>query len=583
MKKIVIIGSGYMVLITGAYLAEMGNEVTCLDINNHKKSDLSARQFPIKEPDLENLVKRGLQTGRLAYTTSYEQAMRDAEICFLALPTSSLPDESCDHSFVFRSATEFAKHLTDYLIVVNKSTPSAAIIEKAQKTIQRALKVVIIGSGYVGLVTGACLAEMGNKVTCLDIDHNKIDLLSSGQIPFYEPGLEDLVKRGLQAERLIFTTSYEKAMEDAEICFLALPTPPLPDGSCDYSFVFQAATEVAKHLTDYLIIVNKSTIPVGTTEEVRKTIQRILDQRTLSLPFDVVSNPEFLQEGTAIHNCLNPDRIILGVDSKRAQETLETLYAPFQDRIQVMDIPSAELAKYAANAMLATRISFMNYLSGLCEKVGGNIEEVRKAVGADPRIGSDYLLPGIGFGGSCLRKDVDALCAIAEEHDYPSAFFRSILEINDVQKKWFFQKILSYFGTLKGKTLAIWGLSFKPHTDDMRQAPSLDLIRMCAEHGAHLQLFDPIALPNAKRLLLNVPHLQFCETAYEAAKGADGMILVTEWPDFKKVDLSSILELMQGTAFFDGRNFFDMEQMEHLGFDYFCVGKKTGPLRERVE
>ncbi len=443
-------------------------------------------------------------------------------------------------------------------------------------------KITIIGSGYVGLVTGACLAEMGNLVTCLDVDREKIEALNTGKIPFFEPGLEELVKRGIEAKRLQFTTSYERALSGTKICFLALPTPSRSDGSCDDSYVLEAAKELAKHLHEYLIVVNKSTIPVGTTDRVRNVIQKELEDRKIEAPFDVVSNPEFLQEGSAIHNCMHPDRIILGVESVRAQKVLEELYSPFREVIQVMDIPSAELSKYAANAMLATRLSFMNHLAGLCEKIGGNIDCVRKAIGADPRIGERYLLPGIGFGGSCLPKDVDALCAIAEEHDHPSDFFRLILDINASQKHKFFQKTLSYFGSLEGKTLAIWGLSFKPNTDDMREAPSLDLIRMCSESGAALRLFDPVAMQKAKKHLADKSNLQFCMDEYDAAKGADAIILVTEWPEFQSVDFNKVGILMHNKAVFDGRNLYDMHEMKTLGFDYFCIGKSAEQTKEPI-
>ncbi|NGX47610.1 MAG: UDP-glucose 6-dehydrogenase TuaD [Chlamydiae bacterium] len=443
-------------------------------------------------------------------------------------------------------------------------------------------KITIIGSGYVGLVTGACLAEMGNLVTCLDIDQEKINSLLAGKIPFFEPGLEELVKRAVAAGRLTFTISYEQALHNAELCFLALPTPSHPDGSCDYSYVFKATAELAKHITDYLIIINKSTIPVGTTGKVREIIEDVLDQRGIDIPFDVVSNPEFLQEGTAIHNCMNPDRIILGLDSQRAQKVLQQLYAPFKDQIQIMDIPSAELSKYAANAMLAMRLSFMNHLAGLCEKVGGNIEQVRQALGADPRIGHRYLQAGIGFGGSCLPKDVDALCAIAKDHGHSPDFFRMILEVNEQQKKAFFQKILSHFGSLEGKTFAIWGLSFKPNTDDLREAPSLDLIKMLTESGAALRLFDPIAMSNAKKILGNSSQLKFCQDEYDAAQQTDAIILITEWPEFRSVDFSKLGVLMRNKVLFDGRNLYDMHEMENLGFEYFCIGKTKQPAKQWI-
>jgi len=439
-------------------------------------------------------------------------------------------------------------------------------------------QVTIIGTGYVGLVTGACLAEMGNQVTCLDVDDEKITQLNSGKVPFFEPGLEELVKRGRLAKRLCFTTSYEDALKGAELCFLALPTPSNEDGSCDYRYVFAAAQKLAKHIDDGVLIINKSTIPVGTTEKVRKKIREALADRAVE--FDVVSNPEFLQEGSAIYNCMNPDRIILGVENPRSQKLLEQLYAPFIEKIQVMDIASAELAKYAANAMLATRLSFMNHLSGLCEKVGADIDQVRRAIGSDPRIGDKYLQPGIGFGGSCLPKDVDALCAIAQEHGHSSDFFRMILEVNEEQKRAFFEKIEGHFGDLSNLTFAIWGLSFKPNTDDLRQAPSLTLISMLREKGANLRLFDPIAMDQAKKQIENASELTFCVDEYDAAQGADAILLITEWPEFQSVDFQKIGSLVRNKVVFDGRNLYSSSELEQLGFEYYCIGKPAKQVLE---
>jgi UDPglucose 6-dehydrogenase len=432
-------------------------------------------------------------------------------------------------------------------------------------------QVTIIGTGYVGLVTGACLAEMGNQVTCLDVDEEKVQKLISGSVPFFEPGLEELVKRGLHAKRLRFTTSYADALKGAELCFLALPTPSREDGSCDYRYVFSAVESLAPHLEDEAIVVNKSTIPVGTTQKVRQKIAAAIGERKLT--FEVVSNPEFLQEGCAVFNCMNPDRIILGVESDWALKVLQQLYAPFREKLLVMDIPSAELAKYAANAMLATRLSFMNHLAGLCEKVGGDIDQVRLAIGSDPRIGDKYLLPGLGFGGSCLPKDVDALSAIASEHDHPSGFYQMILEINENQKKAFVTKVEAHFGSLEGKTLAIWGLSFKPNTDDLREAPSLTIIELLREKGATLRLFDPIAMEAAKKQLPNADALYFAEDEYDVVKGTDALLLITEWPEFQSVDFQKIGALMRSKVLFDGRNLYSVKEMEELGFEYACIGK----------
>lgn len=435
-------------------------------------------------------------------------------------------------------------------------------------------KIAVIGCGYVGLVTGAWFAEMGNHVICVDIDDEKIDALKRGDIPFFEPGLAEMVKRGITAGRLFFTQSYDEALSDALICFLALPTPSNDDGGCNHEYVLEAAKTIAHKMQGDLIIANKSTIPVGTTREVHGIIAEILTKREKHFSFDVVSNPEFLQEGSAITNCMDPDRIILGVESDWAKDILLRLYTPYLERIQIMDIESAELCKYGANAMLALRISFMNAFSGLCEKVGGNIDAIRRAIGSDPRIGNRYLSAGIGFGGSCLPKDVSALCAIARENDYDTSFFEAILDVNESQKRRFFEKILRYFGSLQGKTLAIWGLSFKPNTDDLREAPSLDLINMCLSEGAHLRLFDPVAMPKARPLFETQTSVCFCNDEYIAATGADAIVVVTEWPEFRSVDFDKIGVLMRNRVVFDGRNLYQEKALDESGFDYVSIGKK---------
>ncbi|NGX37373.1 MAG: UDP-glucose 6-dehydrogenase TuaD, partial [Chlamydiae bacterium] len=350
------------------------------------------------------------------------------------------------------------------------------------------MKITMIGTGYVGLVTGACLAEMGNQVICLDIDREKIDSLQAGKLPFYEPGLKELVKRNTQANRLHFTGQYSEAIPGCDICFLALPTPSNQDESCDLSYVEKAAKQLAEIMDNYLVVVNKSTVPVGTSERVKQTIQETLDARGVQIPFDIVSNPEFLREGSAIEDCMQPDRILLGVNQSKAAKIMQELYAPFLERILIMDIPSAELAKYAANAMLAARLSLINDLASLCEKLGANIDAVRDALAHDDRIGPQYLNPGIGFGGSCLPKDMKALRAMAKTHNHPTDFFDSILEINQRQRENFFEKIRSHFDRTKGKTLALWGLSFKPGTDDLREAPSLYFIQKCLVQGISLRL-----------------------------------------------------------------------------------------------
>lgn len=420
-------------------------------------------------------------------------------------------------------------------------------------------KITIIGCGYVGLVTGACLAEMGNFVTCLDIDEQKIESLLRGKVPFYEPGLSELVKH----QKLFFTTSYRDALKECEICFLALPTPSNADGSCDLSFVFDATRKLKSHLNGYTVIVNKSTVPVGTS----KKVAEILD----GLDVDIASNPEFLQEGSAIYNFRNPDRIILGVESKKAEKCLMELYEPFADLLQVMDITSAELSKYAANAMLATRLSFMNHLSLLCEKVGADIDCVREAIGADPRIGDQFLFPGVGFGGSCLPKDVSALLAISKEVDHPSDLLQAVLEINEEQKKQFFQKVKTHFGSLSGKTIAILGLSFKPNTDDIREAPSLDIIQMALEEGAFVRVFDPIAKPL-------LPDCTSCKDEYEAAMGANAAILITQWPQFQSINFAKLGMLMKEKVFFDGRNFIESKKLDSAGFFSYRIGKPSNQV-----
>ncbi len=437
-------------------------------------------------------------------------------------------------------------------------------------------KITIIGTGYVGLVTGACLAEMGNLVTCLDIDQEKISSLKVGNLPFYEPGLKELVHKGIASTRLQFTDQYTQAIPGTEICFFALPTPSKSDESCDLDYILLAAKQVAEVMNNYLVIVNKSTVPVGTGERLRG---ELLKHQPSPIPFDIVSNPEFLREGTAVNDCMHPDRILLGIDSKNAEQQMKELYAQYLDQVMVMDIPSAELAKYAANTMLATRISLMNELAGLCEKLGADIESVRIAMGADERIGTRYLSPGIGFGGSCLPKDVKALRSTAKQNDHPCTFFDSILEINERQRKHFFDKIMRHFGSLKGITLGIWGLAFKPDTDDLREAPSLYLIEKFLEAGANLRIYDPVSMPKAKKFLKN-DEIQFCEDASDAAEEVDALILVTEWSEFQTADFKKIGPLMKQKILFDGRNQYKEMEMEELGFTYFRIGKT--PSRELV-
>ncbi len=440
------------------------------------------------------------------------------------------------------------------------------------------MHILIIGTGYVGLVSGACFAEMGHTVIGLDIDAEKIQKLHQGVIPIYEPGLEELVKRNLKEKRLTFTTDYKKGVNEADVCFIAVPTPSREDGSCDTSYVETAARSVAEAMNSYKIIVNKSTVPVGTAALVAKTINATLKKRGIEVPFDVVSNPEFLKEGAAIQDCLKPDRIIIGADTPKALEAMKELYSAFtlsHDRIITMDVLSAEMTKYAANAMLATRISFMNEIAEICKKVGANVNEVRKGIGSDSRIGYSFLYPGIGYGGSCFPKDIRALIAKAREVDVDPSIMEAVDRVNIRQKKLLGKKMINYFssrGGLKGKTIAVWGLSFKPDTDDMREAPSMEFIAQLLKEGAHLRLFDPVAIPNAQKLLQGTKAITWCANEMEAAYGADAIALMTEWKQFRLVDFKPIKDSMKGLAFFDGRNQYKPFDMKARGFDYISIG-----------
>jgi UDPglucose 6-dehydrogenase len=445
------------------------------------------------------------------------------------------------------------------------------------------MNILVIGAGYVGLVSAACLAEMGHRVICLDIDEKKIVSLNKGVIPIYEPGLEELVLRNGKAGRLSFTSAYPEAIAACQICIIAVATPEAPDGSCDLRFIFSAAQSIGRHLDGYRLVVIKSTVPVGTTEQVGLLIQEELNKRGLSHPFDMVSNPEFLKEGSAIADCLKPERIILGVDSQKAREEMRSLYTPFtmnHDRMIFMTIRSAEMTKYAANAMLATRISFMNELANLCEKVGANIHDVRIGIGSDSRIGYQFLYAGVGYGGSCFPKDLRALQIMAKQADASSHLIDAVEHINQKQKLRLLEKIKAYFkGELKGRTIAIWGLAFKPNTDDMREAPSLALIRALVEEGIALRLYDPIAMDSARNALASISFppeskdlLTYCDTEFEAAEGADAIALVTEWKQFRFLDLGQIRKSMKGKGFFDGRNQYKPDDMKEKGFDYHAIG-----------
>ncbi|MEM8727859.1 MAG: UDP-glucose/GDP-mannose dehydrogenase family protein [Chlamydiota bacterium] len=439
------------------------------------------------------------------------------------------------------------------------------------------MEILVIGVGYVGLVTGSCFAEMGHHVTCSDIDKVKIDRLNKGEIPFYEPGLKELVSRNASAKRLRFTTGYEAA-KTAAVIFIVVGTPPKKGDGVDLNQVEVATRSVIRHLSQYTVIVNKSTVPVGTTRKLKQLIRDFLVEKGVEIPFDIVACPEFLKEGSAIDDCMKPDRIIIGSDSEKAARILKRLYSSFtlnHDRVLMMDIESAELTKYASNAMLASRISFMNELAGICEKVGANINHVRLGMSEDPRIGYHFLYAGAGYGGSCFPKDIRALCATAKDLGCETPLLRAVDTVNEKQKNHFSRRISDYFskkGGVRGKTIAIWGLAFKPDTDDMREAPSLTLIHSLLKQGGNLRLYDPIAMDNGKKELQGKKQIHFCLNEYQAALNADAIVLMTEWKQFRFVNLKTVLTKMRGRAFFDGRNQYHPKEMALKGFHYVGVG-----------
>jgi len=431
------------------------------------------------------------------------------------------------------------------------------------------MKITVVGTGYVGLVTGTCLAETGNHVCCVDIDERKVNKLRSGQITIYEPGLEKLFERNLKEERLSFTTSLEEGLQDAEIVFLALPTPPGEDGSADLRYVLGVAEQMGKLLSDYKIIIDKSTVPVGTAEKVYAAIAK-----NYSGEFDVVSNPEFLREGVAVEDFMKPDRIVIGTTSERAQGLLTELYGPYVRQgnpIIFMDERSAELTKYAAIAFLATKISFMNEIAQMCERLGADVDMVRKGMGSDERIGKRFLFPGIGYGGSCFPKDVKALVHSAREVKYDFQILNAVTGVNEKQKSHLVSKIKRYFGALKGKHFAIWGLAFKPNTDDIREAPALEIIGALLEEGASVTAFDPEAMSNVKNILGD--RISYAETQYDCLERADALIIATEWNEFRTPDFEKINTLMKDAVIFDGRNVFDVQTMEKKGFHYESIGR----------
>ncbi len=439
------------------------------------------------------------------------------------------------------------------------------------------MKIAIVGSGYVGLVTGTCFAEVGIDVVCVDIDQKKIENLKNGIIPIYEPGLEEMVHRNTKKGRLQFTTSIAEALEDCEVLFSAVGTPPDEDGSADLQYVLSVARDCGKHMKDYLLVVTKSTVPVGTALKVKAAIQQELDKRGVNIPFDVASNPEFLKEGAAIDDFLKPDRIVIGLDSPRAEELMRSLYKPFTlngHPVIFMDITSAEMTKYAANSMLATKISFMNDIANLCEIVGADINMVRKGIGSDSRIGNKFIYPGIGYGGSCFPKDVKALISTAEEYNYELRVLKAVEAVNYSQKSALFNKAMKFFnGDLKGKTIAVWGLSFKPQTDDMREAPSLVIIKKLLDAGAKVKAYDPVAMKEASHTLGN--SITYADDQYEALIDADCLMLVTEWPEFKFPNFKIMRKLLNQPVIFDGRNIYDAAEMKRNEFTYFCIGVDT--------
>lgn len=438
------------------------------------------------------------------------------------------------------------------------------------------MKVTVYGSGYVGLVTGTCLAQVGNDVVCVDVDENKIDRLNKGEIPIYEPGLEDMVHANVKAGRLQFTTDAKMATEHGLFQFIAVGTPPDEDGSADLQYVLAVAETIGTHMNEYRIVIDKSTVPVGTADKVREKMLETQKKLGKVIEFDVVSNPEFLKEGDAIQDFMSPDRIIIGTDNVRTTELLRTLYAPFNrnhERLVPMDIRSAELTKYAANAMLATKISFMNELANLAEILGANIEKVRVGIGADPRIGYHFIYPGCGYGGSCFPKDVQALEKTSGEVGYNAELLKAVEAVNKRQKQVLFNKVSRHYNDdLKGKTFAVWGLSFKPKTDDMREAPSRTLMEQLWESGAKVRAFDPEAMDETKRIYGDRDDLELCENGNDCLEGADALFIVTEWTQFRSPDFEHIKSTLKDPVIFDGRNLYDPELLEKSGITYYAIG-----------
>ena len=437
------------------------------------------------------------------------------------------------------------------------------------------MKIVVVGTGYVGLVTGTCLAETGMDVTCIDIDKEKIEKLNKGIIPIWEPGLEEMVSRNVEKGRLHFSTELKDCLEDVEVVFSAVGTPPDEDGSADLQYVISVAREVGKYMDHYMVIVTKSTVPIGTAKKVKAAIQEELDKRGLKIPFDVASNPEFLKEGDAIDDFLKPDRIVIGVESEEAEKIMTRLYKPFllnNHPIFFMDIPSAEMTKYAANSMLATKISFMNDIANLCEIVGADINSVRKGIGSDSRIGNKFIYPGVGYGGSCFPKDVKALIMTSDQNKHSLEVLKAVEDVNDRQKLVLFNKVSNHFnGDLKGKTFAVWGLSFKPNTDDMREAPSLVIIGKLIEAGAKVIAYDPVAMEETHRRIGDT--IKYAKEPFEALIDAEALLIVTEWAEFRSPNFKIMERIMKNKLIFDGRNIYEPSEMKELGFTYYSIGR----------
>ena len=436
------------------------------------------------------------------------------------------------------------------------------------------MKIAVIGTGYVGLVTGACFSEVSVNVICVDIDQKKIDNLNKGIIPIYEPGLEEIVLRNSTKNKLKFSTSLQESIKDVDVVFIAVGTPPDEDGSADLKYVLSVASDIGKYIQKQIVVVNKSTVPVGTAEKVKQAFQKELTLRGQTIDFYVASNPEFLKEGSAIDDFMKPDRIVIGTDNVDAENIMRKLYKPFLlngHPIIFMDIPSAEMTKYAANAMLATKISFMNDVANLCEIMGADVNMVRRGIGSDARIGSKFIYPGVGYGGSCFPKDVKALIKTAKDNHYNMRILNAVEEVNDFQKSVLFNKVNTHFNNqLKGKTFAIWGLAFKPKTDDMREAPSLVIIDNLLKAGANVVAYDPVAAHEAKRILGDT--ISYSDEMYDTLTKADALLIITEWPEFRSPDFDEISKRLNNKVIFDGRNIFDFNEMKNMGYNYYCIG-----------